>query len=211
MTQSLEERASGTALIAGAVGLAAYAVLIPLLLPGVGGKVDFVAWVTHPAWRGLCLLAMVSLVALMFGFAGLYAHMRSGTGVAALIGFIAVEIAFLMMVCTVSAEFLHYPVVGAHADTAHLLRDRTIYNDPAVAAFRNTALGASAVGLLLFNTALIRSGAFGKWPPMLALTGAIGVSLAGVSVFLELAGILLLGLGCVWMGLRLIQGQSRAL
>jgi hypothetical protein len=76
-------------------------------------------------------------------------------------------------------------------------------------------LAASAIGLLLFNTSLIRSGVFGKWPPLLALAGAIGVTLAGVSVFLELAGILLLGSGCVWMGRHLIRGggdngQSRA-
>ena len=204
MTQSLEEKASGVALIAGAIGLAVYALLIPLLLPGVGAKPDFVVWVTHPAWRWLCLLAMLSLVGLMIGFGGLYARMRSATGVWALIGFVAVELAFLMMVCTLSAELLQYPVVGAHGDTAYLLRDKIIYDDPIVTAFRNTALGASAIGLLLFNTALIRSRRFGKWPPLLALAGAVGVTLASVSVFIELVGIVLLGLGCVAMGWRLI-------
>lgn len=209
MAALMDIRAGGYSLIAGALGLVTYTVLFPVLLPGVGGKnIDFVSWVTDPSWQGLCLLAILSLFALQLGLFGLYAHVRSQTWIMILIGFVAVQLALSIMICTLAFELCIYPVIGAHSDAATLLRDRVIWNDPTVAAFRNAGTATSIIGLLLFNFALFQSGKIGKMAPALVFAGAIGTRLGFLSVFVELAGMATVAIGCVLMGWRLVGSSA---
>ena len=201
------QKSSGWALIIGALALTGYAIAFPIILPPLGGNVDFVSWVTHPLWRWLCLTAMIGLIVMMFGFIGLYIRIKSQSGLTGMAGFVALEVALLMMICILSWEVFQYPVIGEHTEAAFLLRDRIIWGDPAVSFFRVAASAMALLAMMLFGSGVLRSGQFGKLAPSLIGLGVVGTLLSFVSVLIELAGIVLLGLGVALLGVRLARGR----
>ena len=208
MINHTERRAAGLALIAGAVLLAAFVIIAAWLLPPLGDKTGFADWVISPYWRHLTGLALVGVILLQFGLMAVYARIRAQAGLAGLIGFVAVELALLMMASVISWEAFLYPVIGAHADTTYLIADRIIYDDPAMRMFRIGQLAALAMGLLLFNFAIFRSKTFGRAAPLLMLAGAGASTLGPISVTIEYAGIAMLALGCAMLGVHLLRSDG---
>ena len=208
MLHQTEHRAAGLALIAGAVLLAAFVIMAAWLLPPLGDKTGFADWVISPYWRHLTGISLLAVILLQFGLIAVYARIRAQAGLTGLIGFVAVELALLMMACVISWEVFLYPVIGAHADTAYLIADRIIYDDPAMRMFRLGQLAALAVGLVLFNFAIFRSGKFGRAAPLLMLAGAAASTLGPIAVTIERAGIAMLALGVGMLGVRLLRGEG---
>ena len=208
MIHQIEQRAAGLALIAGAMLLAGFVILTAWLLPPLGETTGFADWVVSPYWRHLTGIALVGVILLQFGLMAVYVRIRAQAGLAGLIGFGAVELALLMMACVITWEVFLYPVIGAHADTAYLIKDRVIYDDPAMRAFRMGQLAVLAVGLLMFNFAVFRSGKFGRAAPILMLGGAAASTLGPIAVNVERAGIAMLALGCGMLGMRLLRREG---
>lgn len=127
------------------------------------------------------------------------------TGAIALIGFAALQLALIMMMCTVAFEAFIYPIIGADAEISRLLRDQVILDDDAYSAFRTGGMAAALLGLALFNTALMRSRAVGRAAPLLVFVGAILTPLGNISPWMGAAAIALFALGCFLMGRRLVR------
>jgi len=157
MNMHIFEKLGGIAIIFGSLLLSAYAVLFPILLPLGTGSFDYAEVVRNPSWVPLALVAFAGVLALLVGFYAVYARMRDTAGVQGAVGFLFVEAAYLLQACKVTWELFLYPVIARYPETAFLLRDAVIKNDPAVLAFRISASATILVGIVLFCLAIYRS------------------------------------------------------
>jgi hypothetical protein len=60
-------------------------------------------------WLALCLVALVAIVLMMIGFGGVYTRIAGNGGAPALIGFLAIELAYFFQGAKVSWELCIYP------------------------------------------------------------------------------------------------------
>ena len=202
------EKLGGVALILGAVLLTLYAIAYPLLLPVGGGSPDYAQVVLSPHWVWIAIMAFAGVLLMLIGFAAVYSRLRATAGWTGLLGFLFIEAAYLLQACKVTWEIFLYPIIAAHPESAFLLRDRIIWHDAAVSVFRLTASGTIFIGIVLFCLALIRSDEFPKAGAVLVFAGALVYGLGPMfSVFVAIAGIIALSIGCLLLGMRLIQGQ----
>ncbi|OAI11544.1 hypothetical protein A1507_20455 [Methylomonas koyamae] len=200
------EKLGGIAIIAGSLLLSAYAVLFPILLPLGTGTFDYAEVVRSPGWVPLALVAFAGVLALLVGFYAVYAKMRSTAGVQGAVGFLFVEAAYLLQACKVTWELFLYPVIARYPETAFLLRDAIIKNDPAVLAFRISASVTILIGIVLFCLSLYRSAIYPKPAAALIFAGALVYALGpAISVFVSIVGIFTFAVGCMLLGVRLLR------
>ncbi|MBD9356217.1 hypothetical protein [Methylomonas albis] len=200
------EKLGGIAIIVGSLLLSAYAVLFPILLPLGTGGIDYAEMVRSPGWVPLALVAFAGVLALQVGFYAVYAKMRDTAGVQGAVGFLFVEAAYLLQVCKVTWELFLYPVIARYPETAFLLRDAVIKNDPAVLAFRVSASVTILIGIVLFCLAIYRSAIYPKSAAALIFVGAVVYALGPmISVFVSVAGIFTFAVGCMLLGVRLLR------
>lgn len=200
------EKLGGIAIIVGALLLSAYAVLFPILLPLGTGSFDYAEMVRSPGWVPLALIAFVGVLALLVGFYAVYAKMRDTAGMQGAVGFLFLEAAYLLQACKVTWELFLYPVIARFPESAFLLRDAIIKNDPAVLAFRISASATILIGIVLFCLAIYRSAIYPKPAAALILAGAVVYALGPmISVFVSIAGIFTFALGCMLLGMRLLR------
>ena len=150
------EKVGGISLIAGSLLLTVYSVLFPVLLPINGGKFDFVQVVLNPNWVRLATIALAGVVLMLVGFYAVYLSVQASAGVLGAIGFLFVEAAYLLQACKVTWELFLYPIIASHPDSAFLLGNAIIRNDPAVQAFRLLASLTILIGIILFCFTLYR-------------------------------------------------------
>lgn len=200
------EKLGGIAIIAGSLLLSAYAVLFPVLLPLGTGTFDYAEVVRSPGWVPLAGVAFAGVLALLVGFYAVYAKMRATAGLLGAVGFLFVEAAYLLQACKVTWELFLYPVIARYPETAFLLRDAVIKNDPAVLAFRISASATILIGIVLFCLAIHRSALYPKPAALLIFVGAVVYALGPmISVFVSIAGIFTFALGCMLLGVRLLR------
>lgn len=203
------ERIGGMSLIVGAALFAAYAAMFPFVIPVGAGTYDFAKAVLDPDWVKLALVAFIGILLMLVGFYAVYARVRAKSGLLGAAGFLLIEAAYLLQACKVTWELFLYPIIAAHPESAFLLRDRIISHDPSVAAFREVGSAAIFLGVTLFCLAIYRSGEYPKAAPILIFTGAI-VYAAGpmISIFVSIAGIFVLAIGCLLLGARLFNAKK---
>lgn len=200
------EKLGGLAIIVGALLLSAYAVLFPILLPLGTGTFDYAEVVRSPGWVPLALVAFAGVLALLVGFYAVYAKMRATAGLQGAVGFLFIEAAYLLQACKVTWELFLYPVIARYPETAFLLRDAIIRNDPAVLAFRISASATILIGIVLFCLSLYRSTIYPKPAAVLIFVGALVYALGpAISVFVSIAGIFTFAIGCMLLGVRLLR------
>jgi hypothetical protein len=200
------EKVGGASLILGSLLLAAYSALFPALLPVSNGTNDYVQMVMNPNWVRLAIVAFAGVLLMLIGFYAVYLRMRSSAGLVGAIGFLFIEAAYLLQACKVTWELFLYPVIAAHPESAFLLRDLVIKHDPAVGIFRLMASITILVGIVLFCYTLYRSSEYPKLAAVLIFAGAVVYALgSAISIFVSVAGIFTLALGCLLIGLRLFR------
>jgi hypothetical protein len=200
------EKVGGASLILGSLLLAAYSALFPALLPVSNGTNDYVQMVMNPNWVRLAIVAFAGVLLMLIGFYAVYLRMRSSAGLVGAIGFLFIEAAYLLQACKVTWELFLYPVIAAHPESAFLLRDLVIKHDPAVGIFRLMASVTILLGIVLFCYTLYRSTEYPKSAAVLIFAGAVVYALgSAISIFVSVAGIFTLALGCLLIGLRLFR------
>ncbi len=202
------EKVGGISLIVGSLLLAAYSALFPVLLPVGNGTYDYVQMVMNPNWVRLAAIAFAGVILMLIGFYAVYSRIRSSAGLAGAIGFLFIEAAYLLQACKVTWELFLYPVIASHPESAFLLRDLVIKHDPAVGIFRLAASVTILLGIVLFCYTLFRSSEYPKAGAVLIFAGALVYALGPmISIFVSVAGIFTLAIGCLLIGLRLFRVQ----
>lgn len=202
------EKVGGISLILGSLLLAAYSALFPVLLPVGNGSYDYVQMVLNSNWVRLAIVAFTGVILMLIGFYAVYSRIRASAGLVGAVGFLFIEAAYLLQACKVTWELFLYPIIASHAESAFLLRDLIIKHDPGVAVFR---LGASLtifLGIVLFCYTLYRSREYPKVAAVLIFVGALVYALGPmISIFVSVAGIFTLAVGCLLIGIRLFRVQ----
>ncbi len=202
------EKIGGASIILGSLLLTAYAALFPVLLPLGNGTYDFVEVVSNQNWVRLAAMAFAGVLLMLVGFYAVYSRIRSEAGLLGAIGFLFIEAAYLLQACKVTWELFIYPVIAAHPESAFLLRDLVIKHDPAVGIFRLMASVTILVGIVLFCYSLYRSREYPKAGAVLIFGGALVYAVGPmISIFVSVAGIFTLAVGCLLIGLRLFRTQ----
>ena len=138
----------------------------------------------------------------------MYSRLRSEAGFLGAIGFLFVQAAFLLQACKISWELFLDPIIAAHPESAFLLRDDVIANDPAVMTFLVVSAIFIVIGIVLFCLTLYRSDEYPKAAAILIFVGALVYATGPmVSVFVSVVGVFTLSLGCLFVGLRLWRAQ----
>jgi hypothetical protein len=200
------EKAGGASLILGSFLLAAYSALFPALLPLGNGTFDYVQMVLNPNWTRLAAIAFVGVILMLIGFYAVYSRIRTSAGLVGAIGFLFIEAAYLLQACKVTWELFLYPVIASHPESAFLLRDLVIKHDPAVGIFRLMASITILFGIVMFCYTLYRSSEYPRSAAVLIFAGALVYALGPmISIFVSVAGIFTLAVGCLLIGIRLFQ------
>ncbi|MBI3599889.1 MAG: hypothetical protein HY097_04510 [Nitrospinae bacterium] len=200
------EKVGGVSLILGSLLLTVYAALFPILLPIGDGTYDYVQVVLNPNWIRLAIVAFVGVLSMLVGFYAVYSRLRSNAGLVGAIGFLFVEAAYVLQACKVTWELFLYPIIASHPESAFLLREAVIKHDPAVVIFRIAAAITIFIGIVLFCLTLYRSDEYPKRGAILIFVGALVYAIGPmVSVFVSVAGIFILSIGCLLIGVRLFR------
>lgn len=200
------EKLGGIAIIAGSALLCLYSVLFPTLLPLDKIATDYTAIMLSPGWRPLAIIALAGILLLLAGFYGVYAKMRPAAGLLGAIGFLFVEAAYLLQACKVTWELFLYPIIAKHSESAFLLREAIIKNDPAVITFRIAASVTILMGIVLFCLVLYLSKIYPKSAALLIFAGALIYAIGPmISVWVSIAGIFTFAVGCLLIGLCLLR------
>jgi hypothetical protein len=202
------QKLGGLSLIAGAILFASYSVLFLSLFPVSEMQKDFSRIVMSPPWTGVVGTAFAGVILMVFGFAAVYSRFYQGSGALGLVGFVFIEIAYVLQACQVAWEIFLYPIIAGNPSSAALLRDGIMRDHPLFHAFRTGASASIFLGIVLFCFALVRSKEFPKSAGILIFVGALAYALGPVlSVTVAIGGIIVLALGCLLLGLELIRNQ----
>ncbi len=202
------EKVGGLSLIAGSLLFAIYSAMFPFLLPIQGGNYDLVQVVINPNWVRLAIAAFVGILLMLIGFYAVYLRVRAKGGIVGAVGFLFIEAAYLLQACKVSWELFLYPVIADHSGSAFLLRDAIIKHDPAMVFFRIASSATIFIGIVLFCLTLYRSEEYPKTAPILIFVGALIYAVGPMaSIFLSIAGIFTLAVGCLLLGFRLFKAR----
>ena len=202
------EKLGGISLIIGSALFAVYASMYPLLLPIGSGTHDYVKVVLSPHWVWLAFVAFIGILLMLVGFYAVYSRVRAESGLLGAIGFLLIEAAYLLQACKVTWELFLFPIIAAHSESAFLLREAIIKHDPSVVVFRTISSITIFVGVVLFCLALYRSDEYPKAAPIFIFVGAIVYALGPMmSVFVSVAGIFVLAIGCSFLGVRLFNAR----
>jgi hypothetical protein len=188
--------------------MAVYAAMFSMLMPIGRGTIDYAQLVLNPNWLWLAIVVFVGLLLMIVGFYAVYSRIRPRAGIVGAAGFLFIETAYFLQACKVTWEIFIFPIIAAHSETAFLLRDGVIKDDPAVGIFRLVSSITIFIGILLFCLAMYRSGEYPKVSTVLIFAGALVYALGPMfSKFVALAGIFAFAVGCFLLGACLIKGH----
>jgi len=206
MSSSLLGKTGGVAIVLGALLFALYSILFIVLLPLDQVSNDFARVVRDPDWVRLAFTALLGILLMLYGFYAAYDRLRTDGGMLAALGFLFVELAYLLQACKVTWELFVYPVIAGHAASAFLLSDGILKHDGAVQVFRLISSLTIFIGMVLFCLSLYRSDKFPKSAAVLIFVGALVYGLGPLlSLYAAIAGILILAMGCGVLGGSLIR------
>jgi hypothetical protein len=200
------QRICGVALGLGALLIAVYSIAFSLLFPTETLMHDLGPAVLRPAWTGLGLLAFAAVLLMMLGFGGVYTRMAPSAGLLGLVGFLAIEVAYLLQAAKITWEVCIYPLLARSAGASRLLVNRAMTKDPAVATFRLVAMLSILVGVVLFCLAVVRTRDLPRMAGGLIFLGAVAYGIGPmVSITLAHVGIVVLAAGCLLLAKTLVR------
>jgi hypothetical protein len=204
MNRGTLDKLGATAVVAGGLLLALYAVAVAVLLPISGGNYDLAKVVLDPDWLWISVVGFLGVLLLMPGFLAVYNRLAAGAGAVGLVGILVIEFAYLLQVCKLSWELFLYRAIAAQEASRFLLGDGVLRHDVMVVLFRSVASLVILLGTVLFCYTLFRSREYPKAAAVLVFVGAVtyGVGPA-ISVYVGIAGIFMFAVGCLLLGQRL--------
>lgn len=210
MKLSTLQKIGGIALIIGSLLLTIYSICFSTLLPVAEIRRTFTLAVLNANWIWTAVTAYVGVLFMIFGFAAVYSRLYKEAGITGLLGYIFVEIAYIIQACKVTWEIFIYPIIASNQNFKTLLDDRIIINNTLVAMFQTAASATIFIGIILFCIALIRSKEFPKIGGILVFAGAVIYGFGPMlSVAVAISGITILSVGCLILGLELVRGQRQ--
>lgn len=204
------QKIGGISLILGSSLLTIYAIAFPVLLPSsTSAQRDMAAIALSPNWQWITLVAFHGVILTMFGYAAVYTRLYSKSGVIGLLGFLFLEIAYLLQACKVTWEAFLFPVIASHEGAAPLLRDQLLKHSQHVIVFRTVASLFILMGIVLFCFTLIRSREFPKSAGALIFLGAVTYAVGpAFSTLVAIAGIFTVSIGSLILGWKLMREQT---
>lgn len=200
------QKSGGAALCLGSILLAVYSTAFFTLLPFNEVRRDPTAAILNPNWLWISTTAFAGIPLMMAGFAAVYSRMFRETGIVGLLGFVCIETAYLMQECKVAWEMFLYPVIARNASAAGLFRESILAHSRHIQLFRSMASFLIFIGIITFCAALIRSKKFSALSSICIFGGALCYGLGptlGISV--GIGGIIVLSIGCLMVGLKLLK------
>jgi hypothetical protein len=205
------QRFCAIALGLGAILIAVYSIAFSVLFPVEGLMHDLGPMVLRPAWFALGFTAFVAILLMMIGFGGAYSTMAPRSGVLGLVGFLTIELAYLLQAAKVTWELCVYPMLARNAGAASLLVDRAMMKDAGVATFRLVAMLSIFAGVVLFCLAIVRSRVLPSLAGLLILAGAVTYGVGPmISITLAHVGIVVLAAGCLVLARALLRLAASA-
>jgi len=141
-----------------------------------------------------------------------YSRLHQGAGALGLVGFVFIEVAYLLQACKVTWEIFLYPIIAGNPSSVALLRDGILWDHPLVHAFKAGASATIFLGILLFCFALVRSKEFPKAAGILIFVGALVYALGPVLSMMvcDRGYHRAISLGCLLLGLSAHTGPVGA-
>ena len=205
MKLSKLQKFGGVSIILGSVFLTAYSVFFFTLLPIGKVRQDMTMGILNPNWIWIGMTAFFGVVLMMFGFTAVYSKLFKESGALGFLGYVFVEIAYLLQACKVTWEVCLYPVIAQNQSSVFLFKDSILKHSFAYVAFRSAASISILLGIVLFCVMLIRSKEFPKSAGILIFIGAFLYGLGPMlTVVMAIGGIIILSIGCFQVGLKLI-------
>ncbi|MDR3541668.1 MAG: hypothetical protein P4L69_11990 [Desulfosporosinus sp.] len=203
------QKFGGISLISGSALLSAYSIFFFLLLPVGEMRHDLTIAVLNSNWIWLAMVAFLGVILMLFGFAAVYSRLYAESGAVGFVGYLFIQIAYILQACKITWEIFVYPVIVENQSSVFLLKDAVLKQNSMVVAFGILASAAIFVGIILFCITLVRSEEF---PSIAGILIFVGASLYGLgpmrSVFIGISGILILSIGCLLLGVRLNRNVS---
>jgi hypothetical protein len=209
MNPTSPQKLGGIALIVGSLLMAGYSAMFSMLMPISVKSVDYVQVVINPNWRWLAIVVFIGILLMIAGFYAVYSQIRQKAGIVGAAGFLFIEAAYLLQACKVTWEIFLFPIIASHSESAFLLRDAVIKNDPAVGVLRTISTITIFLGILLFCHALYHSQKCPKAAPILIFAGALAYAMGPmIHAYVALSGIFTFAIGCFILGASLFKGQK---
>ena len=209
MQTSTIQKVCGVSLVLGAFLLAAYSISFSLLLPMKIIRQDMAAAVLNPGWIPIAFTAFLGLIFIMFGLGAVYSRISEESGITGLLGFVIVEVAYLLQAGKVTWEICLYPLFVSQDRFIPLLREGIIKNFPLVGYYRLACMSTIFAGIILFCLALIGSRQFPKIAGIFIAIGAIVYSLgAYFPPLVPITAISIHSIGFIILGITLIMTRK---
>jgi hypothetical protein len=203
------QKLGGISLILGSALLSAYSIFFFLLLPVGEMRLDLSIPVLNPNWIWIAMVAFWGVLLMLFGFTAVYSKLYAESGVVGFVGYLFIQIAYILQGCKITWEIFVYPVIVENRSSAFLLKDAILQHSSMVVAFGTLASATIFIGIILFCITLVRSKEFPSIAGILIFVGALLYGLGPMrSVVIGISGILILSIGCLLLGLRLNRNVS---
>jgi hypothetical protein len=199
------QRLGGISIILGSILFTAWAVCWTTLLPVHERARDVSLMILSPHWIWIASLALPGIVLMIFGFTAAYSRIYHKAGLVGLTGYVFIITAYFFQAAKVTWEIFVYPVVVSHTPSISLFSERIFMQHPQFILFRWISSATIFVGVILFCITLIRSREFPKSVGILILCGAVIYTVGPIiNIYLAIAGVLTLSLGCFVLGYKMI-------
>jgi hypothetical protein len=211
MKLSTLQKFGGVSLILGSALLAAYSILFAALLPVTQLRSNPLLGAANHNWTWIAAVVFVGIILMIFGFMAVYSKIYDGSGAAGFLGFIVIEIAYVLQACKVTWEIFIYPLIAGNPAFAPLLSGHILQNNAHVHMFNMAMMVTILLGIVLFCFALVRSNKFPKVAGILIFAGALIYGLGPMlTTLVAISGIVILAIGCLILGLKLIRAELEA-
>ena len=145
-------------------------------------------------------LVLISHVAFVFAFVGLYAAQAEQGGILGQLGMVLGTIGTTLVAAIVFMELAGASGVTAAGEALEEVGSLSVYNTVGPLVF--------LVGIILFGVAVLRVGAFTRWTGWLLIIGAVLGLLGGIAAvqIIFALGAVVAGAGFAWLGWELLSG-----
>ena len=199
------QRWGGIAIILGSVFFTAWAICWTTLLPVHERARDVSLMILNPHWIWIASLALPGIVLMIFGYTAVYSRLYNKTGILGFVGYVFIMLAYIFQAAKVTWEIFVYPIIVSYAPSVSLFSDKIFMQHPQFILFRWIASATIFIGVILFCITLIKSREFPKSAGILILCGAVIYALGPmINIYLAIAGVLILSLGCFILGYKMI-------
>ena len=145
-------------------------------------------------------LVLISHVAFVFAFVGLYAVEAEQGGILGQLGMVLGTIGTTLVAAIVFMELAGADGVTAAGEALEKVGSLSVYNIVGPLVF--------LVGIILFGVAVMRAGVFTRWAGWLLIIGAVLGLLGGIAAvqIVFALGAVVAGAGFAWLGWELLSG-----